>query len=171
MFCVKIARNWYFSGTFWKKYPRTWVWVLTCRRRIPDQSKSESPPPPLVKNMQCSVIQNVDKDMKFLIKCYKIFSKHVNPRLLKGGGWLPLACHWGLFSGPLKSWNLPSYFINIMQFFLCLSIDARREIHAQCVRVDSPGNDHFFFFFFFQNSFFWNKYIHTLHSKQKYLPA
>ena len=37
-------------GTFFgKKYPwtweLTWVWVPSCRRHIPDQSKSETPPP------------------------------------------------------------------------------------------------------------------------------
>ena len=30
---------------FWKNYPWTWVWVPSCQPHIPDQSKSEYPPP------------------------------------------------------------------------------------------------------------------------------
>ena len=32
---------------FWKHYPWTWVWVLSCRRHIPDQSKSDYTHPQL----------------------------------------------------------------------------------------------------------------------------
>ena len=48
-FCGKIGT--FFSekslnmGTyFWKNYPWTWVWVMSCWRHIPDQSKFQNPP-------------------------------------------------------------------------------------------------------------------------------
>ena len=49
-FFGKIPKHGYLSlenmGTFlWKNYPWTWVWVPSCQWHIPDQFKSEYPPP------------------------------------------------------------------------------------------------------------------------------
>ena len=41
-FFWKNPKHWYL---FWKTYPWTWVWLRSCRRHIPDQSKSEKPSP------------------------------------------------------------------------------------------------------------------------------
>ena len=36
---------WTWEPQFFKNYPWTWVWVLSCWWHIPDQPKSENPPP------------------------------------------------------------------------------------------------------------------------------
>ena len=48
IWCVFAARNGYLFSEKIPKYGYlwTWEWVLSCRRHIPNQTKSETPPPP-----------------------------------------------------------------------------------------------------------------------------